>query len=75
MGTGDYKKIAQVLKRIEKEEVINKVPKIPEFITDELKPRYIDNKKFVVYLRIAESCDYDCTICIIPKLGGLNEVE
>ena len=70
VGTGDYQKIAKVLNRVEKGEIVNEVSKIPEFIADEEIPRFVDKKKFVAYLRIAEGCDYNCAFCIIPKLRG-----
>ena len=70
VGTGDYQKIAKVLTRVEQGEIVNEVSKIPEFIADESIPRYVDKKKFVAYLRIAEGCDYKCAFCIIPKLRG-----
>ncbi len=70
VGTGDYQKIVKVLNRVEKGEIVNEVSKIPEFIADEVTPRYVDKKKFVAYIRIAEGCDYKCAFCIIPKLRG-----
>ena len=70
VGTGDYQKIAKVLDRVEKGEIVNEVSKIPEFIADESIPRLVNKKKFVAYLRIAEGCDYKCAFCIIPKLRG-----
>ena len=70
VGTGDYQKIAKVLDRVEKGEIVNEVSKIPEFISDEEIPRFVDKNKFVAYLRIAEGCDYNCAFCIIPKLRG-----
>ena len=54
VGTGDYQKIAKVLERVEKGEVVNEVSKIPEFIADEEMPRFVDKNKFVAYLRIDE---------------------
>nr|WP_075486924.1 30S ribosomal protein S12 methylthiotransferase RimO [Prochlorococcus marinus] len=70
VGTGDYQKIARVLERVEKGEIVNEVSKIPEFIADEEMPRFVDKNKFVAYLRIAEGCNYSCAFCIIPKLRG-----
>ena len=70
IGTGDYQKIAKVLDRVEKGEIVNEVSKIPEFIADEEMPRFVDKNKFVAYLRIAEGCNYNCAFCIIPKLRG-----
>jgi len=70
LGTGDYQKIAKVLERVEKGEIVNEVSKIPEFIANEEIPRFVDKNKFVAYLRIAEGCNYNCAFCIIPKLRG-----
>ncbi len=70
VGTGDYQKIAKVLDRVEKGEIVNEVSKIPEFIADQEIPRFVDKNKFVAYLRIAEGCNYNCAFCIIPKLRG-----
>ena len=53
VGKGDYQKIAKVMNRVEKGEIVNEVLKIPEFIADEKIPRFADKNKFVVYLRIA----------------------
>jgi len=70
VGTGDYQKIAKVLDKVKKGEIVNEVSKIPEFIADEEMPRFVDKNKFVAYLRIAEGCNYNCAFCIIPKLRG-----
>jgi len=70
VGTGDYQKIAKVLDRVEKGEIVNEVSKIPEFIADEEMPRLVTKNKFVAYLRIAEGCNYNCAFSIIPKLRG-----
>ncbi len=70
VGTGDYQKIANVLERVERGEIVKEVSKIPEFIADEEIPRFVDKNKFVSYLRIAEGCNYNCAFCIIPKLRG-----
>ena len=45
VGTGDYQKIAKVINGVENGEIVNEVSKIPEFIADELVPRYVDKKK------------------------------
>ena len=59
IGTGDYQKIAKIINRVEKGDVVNEVSKIPEFIADENIPRLVDKNKFVAYLRIAEGCNYN----------------
>ncbi len=70
IGTGDYHHILQVLQRIEKGEIVNKVSQIPTFVGDENLPRYRKRGEFVSYLKVAEGCDYNCAFCIIPRLRG-----
>ena len=44
VGTGDYQKIAKVLNRVEKGEIVNQVSHIQEFIADEVNPRFVYKK-------------------------------
>lgn len=69
VGTGDYHKIAQVIKEVEKGEK----PVIYGHIDDEIPegfPRMISTGGATAYLKIADGCDNKCTYCIIPKLRG-----
>lgn len=70
VGTGDYHKIADVMKRVEAGERVNEVSSKPTYIADETVPRYRTTTEGVAYLRIAEGCDYRCAFCIIPHLRG-----
>ncbi|WP_404784602.1 30S ribosomal protein S12 methylthiotransferase RimO [Altericista sp. CCNU0014] len=70
VGTGDYHKIVDVIKRVESGERVTEVSQEPTYIADETTPRYRTTTEGVAYLRIAEGCDYRCAFCIIPHLRG-----
>jgi len=70
VGTGDYNKIVDVIKRVERGEVVKEVTANPTYIADEKTPRYRTTTEAVAYLRVAEGCDYRCSFCIIPQLRG-----
>ena len=69
VGTGDFHKIAQVIKDIEEGEK----PVLYGHIDDEIPegyPRMVSTGGATAYLKIADGCDNKCTYCIIPKLRG-----
>ena len=69
VGTGDYHKIAQVIKDLEN----GKKPVLYGHIDDEIPegyPRMVSTGGTTAYLKIADGCDNKCTYCIIPKLRG-----
>ncbi|MBO9998076.1 MAG: 30S ribosomal protein S12 methylthiotransferase RimO [Cyanobacteria bacterium SID2] len=70
VGTGDYQKIVDVVKRVEAGERVKEISADPTYIADESTPRYRTTNESVAYLRIAEGCDYRCAFCIIPHLRG-----
>lgn len=70
IGTGDYQKIVDVIRRVETGEKVKEVSIAPTFIADETVPRYRTTPSGVAYLRVAEGCDYRCAFCIIPHLRG-----
>jgi ribosomal protein S12 methylthiotransferase len=70
VGTGDYHKIVEVIRRAEQGERVQAVSAEPTYIADETTPRYRTTTEGVAYLRIAEGCDYRCAFCIIPHLRG-----
>ncbi|NJO42802.1 MAG: 30S ribosomal protein S12 methylthiotransferase RimO [Cyanobacteria bacterium CRU_2_1] len=70
IGTGDYHKIVDVIKRVEVGERVKEVSQEPTYIADETTPRYRTTTEGVAYLRVAEGCDYRCAFCIIPHLRG-----
>lgn len=71
VGTGDYHKIVDVVRRAEAgEQRIKEVSANPTYIADETTPRYRTTTEGVAYVRVAEGCDYRCAFCIIPHLRG-----
>ncbi|MFM7365429.1 MAG: 30S ribosomal protein S12 methylthiotransferase RimO [Cuspidothrix sp.] len=70
VGTGDYHKIVNVIKRAERGERVKEITAEPTYIADETTPRYRTTTEGVAYLRVAEGCDYRCAFCIIPHLRG-----
>jgi ribosomal protein S12 methylthiotransferase len=70
VGTGDYHKIVDVVRRTQQGERVKEVSPEPTYIADETTPRYRTTTEGVAYLRVAEGCDYRCAFCIIPHLRG-----
>ncbi len=70
VGTGDYHKIVDVVRRTQQGERVKEVSPEPTYIADETTPRYRTTTEGVAYLRVAEGCDYRCAFCIIPYLRG-----
>lgn len=70
VGTGDYHKIAEVIKEVETGAKVTLVSAEPSYIADETIPRYRTTSEAVAYVRVAEGCDYKCAFCIIPMLRG-----
>ena len=70
VGTGDYHKIVDVIRRAETGERVKAVSPEPIYIADEAVPRYRTTPEGTAYVRIAEGCDYRCAFCIIPQLRG-----
>ena len=69
VGTGDYPKIAQVIKSTLKGEhpVLFGHADEPE---PKGLPRMLSTGGVSAYLKIADGCSNNCTYCIIPKLRG-----
>ncbi len=68
IGTSEYCKIIDVLKKIETQETVCQIGSIDSNIVE--TKRKIFTKKPVAYLKISEGCSRSCTYCIIPKLRG-----
>ncbi|RME22764.1 MAG: 30S ribosomal protein S12 methylthiotransferase RimO [Deltaproteobacteria bacterium] len=69
LGTGEYHRIAAVLKARDGAEPRSYVD-TPLYIHDELAPRISSWRPHSAYLKISEGCDHRCAFCIIPKLRG-----
>ena len=69
LGTGEYHRIAQVLKQREGQAPRSHVD-VPMYIHDEFAPRLNSWSACSAYLKISEGCDHTCAFCIIPQLRG-----
>ncbi len=69
MGTGAYRDIVAVIKRVLNKERFVFLP-IKGEKPDAPAPRVLTTPDYTAYLKIAEGCDNCCTYCIIPALRG-----
>ena len=70
IGTTDFVKIIEVLKRLENEDFVNEVSKEPNYIYPEEVERQQITMCASSYIKIADGCNYRCGYCIIPYLRG-----
>lgn len=69
VGTGDYDKIAEVIKSAfagEKPVICGHKDRTPE----ERLPRILSTPSYTAYLKISDGCDNNCTYCAIPMIRG-----
>ncbi|MCC8160521.1 MAG: 30S ribosomal protein S12 methylthiotransferase RimO [Oscillospiraceae bacterium] len=69
VGTGDYDKIAQVIRAAfdgEKKVICGHRDRTLE----ERLPRILSTPPYTAYLKIADGCDNNCTYCAIPLIRG-----
>ena len=69
MGTGAYRDIVDVVKRVLRKERFVFLP-VKGGNVDLPAPRILTTPNYTAYLKIAEGCDNCCTYCIIPALRG-----
>ena len=70
VGTTDFVKIIEVLKRLENEDFVNEVSKKPNYIYPENVERQQITMGASSYIKIADGCNYRCGYCVIPYLRG-----
>ncbi|MBR2430979.1 30S ribosomal protein S12 methylthiotransferase RimO [bacterium] len=70
VGTTDFIKIAEVIKKLEQGVFINEVSKEPNYIYPESVERQQITMGASSYLKIADGCNYRCGYCVIPYLRG-----
>ena len=70
VGTTDFSKIAEIVKRLEKDEYIEVVSKEPNYIYPENVERQQITMGASSYIKIADGCNYRCGYCVIPYLRG-----
>lgn len=69
VGTGDYYKIAEVIKSALDGEKCALYGHIDDAVPENL-PRIISTGTASAYLKIADGCDNKCTYCVIPQIRG-----
>jgi len=71
IGTGEYSKVAILLKALEEGKLEKKSHvEIPRYIHTELDPRINTSPFYMAWLKISEGCNRNCTFCIIPTIRG-----
>ena len=70
IGTTDFIKIIDVLKRLENENFVNEVSREPNYIYPENVERQQITMGASSYIKIADGCNYRCGYCVIPYLRG-----
>ena len=71
IGTGEYNKIAILLKAFEQGKLQAKSHvEIPKFIHTEFDPRINTSPFYTAWLKVSEGCNRNCTFCIIPTIRG-----
>ncbi len=69
VGSGDYRAIAEVLKKVAAGEKFVAVHRAGYLATAD-EARIALTPLYSRYLKISEGCDHQCSFCVIPKLRG-----
>jgi ribosomal protein S12 methylthiotransferase len=67
IGTGEYPKIAEIIKNGSNQKVIAGIPK---YVHDCDTPRILATPRYSAYVKIAEGCSNYCSYCTIPSIRG-----
>ena len=70
IGTTDFTKIIDVLKKVEQNNYVKEVSSSPVYIYPENVERQQITMGASSYIKIADGCNYRCGYCIIPYLRG-----
>lgn len=70
VGSGEFQKIAQILKSTETEEEKKDYFHLPTYLQEEDTPRVNSEPFYRAYIKIAEGCLKRCSFCAIPKIRG-----
>ena len=70
LGTGDYLKIVETIKELEKKDFICNICENPSYSYYENVKRQQITIGASSYIKIADGCNCECGYCIIPKLRG-----
>src|SRR3989304_9349778 len=67
IGTGEYPRIAEIIKSGSDKRVIAGIPK---YVHDYNTPRILATPRYSAYVKIAEGCSNYCSYCTIPSIRG-----
>ncbi len=67
IGTGEYPKIAGIIRNGSDKRVIADIPK---YVHDYDTPRILATPRYSAYVKIAEGCSNHCSYCTIPSIRG-----
>ena len=67
IGTGEYFRIAEIIKKGAENKVI--VDK-PLYVHDYTTPRILATPRYSAYVKVAEGCSNHCSYCTIPMIRG-----
>ncbi|MBF0313912.1 MAG: 30S ribosomal protein S12 methylthiotransferase RimO [Oligoflexia bacterium] len=72
IGTGEYAKIVEYLKKLEKnpEQKKRSFVSVPKYLATDKDLRINTSPSYMAWLKIAEGCDRHCSFCIIPTIRG-----
>ena len=70
VGTTDFTKIIDVIKKVKNNEFVNEVSSKPNYKYPESVTRQQITMGASSYIKIADGCNYRCGYCIIPYLRG-----
>ena len=70
LGTGDYSKIVETIKELDKKDFVYNICENPNYEYKENVKRQQITAGSSSYVKIAEGCNCECGYCIIPKLRG-----
>ncbi len=70
LGTGDYSKIVETIKALDKNEFVFNICETPTYTYDETVKRQQITMGASSYVKIADGCNCECGYCVIPKLRG-----
>ena len=66
VGTGQFFRISDILKKYEKGFFISR----PSHIQEQKLPRFQSTPFYTAYVKISDGCSHRCSYCLIPKLRG-----
>ena len=69
VGSGDYMRVAEVLKKVEDGKKFVSVHKAG-YLAEADEKRIALTPPYSRYLKISEGCDHTCSFCVIPSLRG-----